>query len=309
MMRKYYTLMVIDDKGGRVRETLLSKRMLWTLTLITVLAVSIIVAGTYHYVRLNRSVADNSRLRTHILKQQADLENQRKQLQAFAQTINDLKSNLVSLNEFENKIRILANLEHKGDQAPLFSIGGSMPDDLDADLPLKQDHDRLVRQMHDQIKQVNQASSVQRKSFENLLTSLKDKRNVLAATPSLRPTKGWISSDFGYRVSPFTGRREFHKGLDIANREDTPIIAPADGVVTYADQKWLIGNTITIDHGFGMVTRYGHLHKILIKRGERVKRGETIGLMGNTGRSTGPHLHYQVHLNGIPVNPMKYILD
>jgi len=125
----------------------------------------------------------------------------------------------------------------------------------------------------------------------------------------LRPTNGWISSTFGYRVSPFTGRKEFHRGLDIATREGTPIIAPADGVVTYSDQKWLIGNMITIDHGYGMTTLYGHIKELLKNKGERVKRGQVIALVGNTGRSTGPHVHYEVRLNGVPVNPEKYILD
>lgn len=309
MMRKRYTLLVIDDRGSRVRETIISKRMLATLSLTCILVVLALAAGTYRYAYLTRSIAENSRLREQVLQQQTSIDNQHKQIQAFAQTINELKANLVSLNGFENKIRILANLDHKNDQASLFSIGGSMPDDLDTNLPLRKDHDRLMRQMHEQIKQIDQASVVQRESFESLLASLKDKVNVLAATPSLRPTVGWISSDFGYRVSPFTGRREFHKGMDIANREGTPIIAPADGVVTYAAQKWLMGNMITIDHGYGIMTRYGHLEKMLKKAGDRVKRGETIALMGNTGRSTGPHLHYQVYMNGVPVNPEQYILD
>jgi murein DD-endopeptidase MepM/ murein hydrolase activator NlpD len=215
----------------------------------------------------------------------------------------------MSLNDFEQKIRIMANLEYKPEQSSLFAIGGSLPDDLDPDIPLKQDHDRLMRQMHDHMEQVEQATTVQENSFSTLLKSLESKRNLLAATPSLRPTVGWISSNFGYRVSPFTGRREFHRGLDIATRKGTPIIAPADGVVTFAGKKWLIGNMITLDHGYGMLTRYGHMFKLLKKKGDRVKRGEVIALVGNTGRSTGPHLHYEVRLNGVPVNPIKYILD
>jgi murein DD-endopeptidase MepM/ murein hydrolase activator NlpD len=159
------------------------------------------------------------------------------------------------------------------------------------------------------MQQVQQAGEVQENSFSSLLKSLEGKRNLLAATPSLHPTRGWISSNFGYRVSPFTGRKEFHRGLDIATREGTSIIAPADGVVTYSGKKWLMGNMITIDHGYGMVTRYGHISKLLKKKGNRVKRGEVIALVGNTGRSTGPHLHYEVRLNGVPVNPAKYILD
>ncbi|MBU4415374.1 MAG: M23 family metallopeptidase, partial [Proteobacteria bacterium] len=149
----------------------------------------------------------------------------------------------------------------------------------------------------------------QKRSFESLFNNLEDQRNLLASTPAIRPTNGWISSKFGYRISPFTGFREFHKGLDIATRKGAPIVATADGVVTFVGVKGLIGKVIVIDHGHGMVTRYAHVHKALKKRGDVVKRGDTIALVGNTGRSTGSHLHYEVHLNGIPVNPAKYILN
>jgi murein DD-endopeptidase MepM/ murein hydrolase activator NlpD len=265
--------------------------------------------GIFKYLKLNQTIAQNAEFIDQIKKQQTIIDDQRSQIKSFAQNINMLKSNLVSLNEFEQKIRILANLEHKADQASLFAIGGSMPEDLDVDIPASQDTDRLVRKMHNHLDQVEQASTVQQSSFEMLLKSLESKRNLLAATPSLRPTKGWISSEFGYRISPFTGHKELHRGLDIATRQGTPIIAPADGVVTFAGDKWLMGNMISLDHGYGTVTRYGHIEEILKKKGDRIKRGDIIATVGNTGRSTGPHLHYEVRLNGVPVNPMKYILD
>lgn len=308
-MRKHYTLLVIDDQGSPVQEKRFSKSLVWMLTAVVMTCLTVVGVGAYKYAQLYQSVAEKAHLKSNIKQYQYDIEEQRKQIQSFAQAINELKSNLLALNGFESKIRIMANLEHKDDQSDLFSIGGSMPEDLDTDIALNESHDRLVRQMHDQIKQVNHATAAQHKSIEALLDSLKDKRNLLASTPSLRPAVGWISSNFGYRVSPFTGRRELHKGLDIANRQGTPIIAPADGVVTFADNKWLMGNMITVEHGFGMLTNYGHLHKILKKKGDRVKRGEIIALMGNTGRSTGPHVHYEVRLNGVPVNPENYILD
>ncbi|KJS32144.1 MAG: hypothetical protein VR64_08550 [Desulfatitalea sp. BRH_c12] len=308
-MRRHYTVLIFDDKGSTLREALVSKRLMALLTVIVIMAISITGIGAYQYIRLKWAVAEKPYLQEQLEKQRAGIENQRKQIQSFAQAINDLKNNLVSLNEFERKIRIMANLEQKPDQASLFSMGGPLPEDLDTDLPLKADHDRLLRQMHDQIRQCDQATLVRQNSLEALLNALKDKRNILAATPSLRPTQGWVSSSFGYRTSPFTGRKELHKGMDIANRQGTPIIAPADGMVTYSDNKWLMGNMITIDHGYGILTRYGHMHKLIKKAGERVKRGETIALMGTTGRSTGPHLHYEVRLNGVPVDPDQYILD
>ena len=124
-----------------------------------------------------------------------------------------------------------------------------------------------------------------------------------------RPALGWPTSKFGYRHSPFTGKREFHKGLDIANRKGSPIVATADGIVTFTGRKGLLGEVLVVDHGHGIVTRYAHLDKIISKKGTRVERGQVIAHMGNSGRSTGPHLHYEVRLNGVPVNPTKYILN
>jgi murein DD-endopeptidase MepM/ murein hydrolase activator NlpD len=308
-MARHYTILFIDDKGTPVRETLISKRSIRFLTTFLLALLVIIGSGVYHYTRLHNAVADKDELLASLERQKSEIENQRSQIQSFAHEIDQLKSSLLTLNEFEKKIRIIANLEHKTDQASLFAVGGSMPDDLDPNISLNQDHDRLMRNMHIHMEQVQLASSVQSDSFDKLLKSLEKKRNLLASTPSLRPTKGWISSDFGYRISPFTGRREFHNGLDIATREGTPIIAPADGVVTFAANKWLIGNMITIDHGHGMVTQYGHLKEFVAKKGDHVKRGQVIAKVGNTGRSTGPHVHYMVRLNGVPVNPEKYILD
>jgi murein DD-endopeptidase MepM/ murein hydrolase activator NlpD len=308
-MAKRYTVLFIDDKGNPVRESLVSKRSIRMLASLAVILIGLCVTGAYRFVHMQNELAGKNDLIAEIEQQKNEIEGQRIQLQSFAHEINDLKASLVTLNSFESKIRIMANLEHRPDKASLFAMGGSMPEDLDADLPLSQDHDRLVRAMHDQIEHVQQASSAQGTSFKALIKSLESKRNLLASTPSIRPANGWYSSQFGYRISPFTGRKAMHKGLDIANTEGTKIIAPADGVVTFAGKKWLIGNVVQIDHGHGITTRFGHASQLLIHKGDRVKRGDVIALMGNTGRSTGPHLHYEVRLNGVPVNPLKYILD
>lgn len=308
-MAKHYTVLFIDDKGSPVRESLISKQFICFIVLAVVIGIGGVGTGVYKYINMRHTLTENIDLLDRLNQQNTIIESQRSQITTFAQEINTLKSSLISLNDFEQKIRIMANLEHNADQASLFAIGGSMPDDLDTDLPLNQDHDRLIREMHDHMEQVEQASAVQQSSFEKLLKSLESKRNLLAATPSLRPTKGWISSEFGYRISPFTGRKELHRGLDIATHHGTPIIAPADGVVTHSGKKWLMGNMVALDHGYGVVTRYGHIDKLLKTKGDRVKRGDVIATVGNTGRSTGPHLHYEVRLNGVPVNPMKYILD
>ncbi len=126
--------------------------------------------------------------------------------------------------------------------------------------------------------------------------------------PAGRPVvKGWISSYYGYRNSPFDGGREFHKGIDIAGKEGTDIIAVAGGVVTWSDRRWGYGNLIEINHGNGYVTRYGHCSELIAKEGEAVKKGQLVAKMGSTGRSTGPHVHFEVLKNGRQVNPLDFI--
>lgn len=126
--------------------------------------------------------------------------------------------------------------------------------------------------------------------------------------PAGRPVKkGWISSYYGYRTSPFDGRRVFHKGLDIAGKRGSSIIAVAGGVVTWADNRWGYGNLIEINHGNGYATRYGHCEELLVKEGEAVKKGQIVATMGSTGRSTGPHVHFEVLQDGKQVNPLDFI--
>jgi murein DD-endopeptidase MepM/ murein hydrolase activator NlpD len=132
---------------------------------------------------------------------------------------------------------------------------------------------------------------------------------VWAATPSIAPAMGLMTDGFGGRPDPVTGRHALHRGLDISARRGTPVIAPADGVVVFTGLSGGLGRTIRIAHGLGYTTVYGHLDAIQVEPGEEVRRGAKIGILGNSGRSTGPHLHYEVHVDGEAVNPLYYILD
>lgn len=149
-------------------------------------------------------------------------------------------------------------------------------------------------------------------NLEGIIDALIDRKSEWDTKPSILPVETdrlFISSRFGWRVSPFTGRREFHKGMDISSRRGTPIIAPADGTVTETGKDRYIGNFIKMKHNETFATLYGHLLECKVEPDQRVKRGEIIGLMGNTGLSTGHHLHYEVHQNEKPVNPNHYILN
>jgi murein DD-endopeptidase MepM/ murein hydrolase activator NlpD len=137
-----------------------------------------------------------------------------------------------------------------------------------------------------------------------------DRRNLLAAaTPSIWPAHGWLSSSVGRRTDPITGGDDFHHGLDISADAGSPIYATADGTVTMARREGAYGNLVTIDHGYGLETRYGHMSKFEVTTGAKVKRGDVVGRVGSTGRATGPHLHYEVRVNGRLLNPLQLLLQ
>jgi murein DD-endopeptidase MepM/ murein hydrolase activator NlpD len=312
-MQKKISFVILGSSGAPAKQICASKTSLRLFGLALVLIFAGVGYVIYDYYNLRQTTSHLENREIYISSQLEEIQNQRMQIQEFANEINLMKDKLLALNNFEKKIRIIANIEKNDESENMFGVGGSIPEDLDADIPLKEKHNSLMRDMHEQIEQLSRASVNQHEGFESLLKSLEDQQNLLASTPAIRPVpnevKTWITSKFGYRISPFTQRREFHKGYDISGRQGTPVLATADGVVTFAGKKGLLGNLVVIDHGHGIITRYGHCEEFLKKRGDKVKRWEPIALMGNTGRSTGPHVHYEVHLNGIPVNPEKYILN
>ena len=139
--------------------------------------------------------------------------------------------------------------------------------------------------------------------------TMREKSKLLAATPSIWPTRGYLSSGFGQRNDPFTGQIEWHYGLDLNARTGTPVRVTADGLVIETSTSATYGKQVVVSHDFGIVTRYAHLSQIDVRRGERLRRGEVLGLVGNTGRSRAPHLHYEVWVNERPQNPLDHIVD
>lgn len=223
--------------------------------------------------------------------------------------INQLNQKMEQLTELDERLTVMLNLDDEQANAQVVGVGGSPSLELASLSLAHKSPDKAIRQMHSSLNHLEDAVFNGRESKASLYRILENRKRLLASTPSIWPVKGWLSSSFGTRLSPFTNEKEFHKGIDISTRKKTPIVAPADGIVVYVGRKPGYGRTLRIDHGYGLVTRYAHLQKALLKRGQRVKRGEKIALVGNTGRSTGPHLHYEVHRNGIPVDPLRYIVN
>jgi murein DD-endopeptidase MepM/ murein hydrolase activator NlpD len=159
------------------------------------------------------------------------------------------------------------------------------------------------------IDRVLKNSQLREQSLIKVWDSLSDRKSLLAATPSIKPALGWYTSRFGYRVDPMNRRPRLHAGLDIGAPYGTPVHATADGIVSFAGYEGGYGKMVAIDNGYGVVTRFAHNSRIYVEQGQKVHRWDVIAAVGSTGRSTGPHCHYEVRVHGVPVDPINYILE
>jgi murein DD-endopeptidase MepM/ murein hydrolase activator NlpD len=242
------------------------------------------------------------------------LERENRLLASEIQRLRDrligLQDTLNVFTEREQGLRLLAGLSPVDAGVQQAGIGGptgqwSERDSLAAAGPngsmalaARVDMDQLTRRANILVRSIGEAYD-----------SLSSHRARYAATPSVMPTKGWLTSAFAReRAHPILHLSRPHEGIDVSAPMGTEIEAPAAGIVTKVDWVEGYGNMLTVDHGYGLVTRYAHCSKILVVRGQRVKRGQKIALVGSTGLSTGPHLHYEVWVNGRPADPMKYVL-
>ncbi len=239
-----------------------------------------------------------------------ETENQqyKDQLVYLAKRIELATKQMEGLRAFDRKLKGMLNLETEEEMENMGGIG--VPPSVITDPKvIEEDQKGSILVMHRSLDHLDDEMASGDLDRNEIYRFLENQKIVLASTPSILPTKGWLSSRFGYRTSPFTDKKEFHRGIDIGSRIGSPIVAPADGIVSYRGRQNGHGNLLVLKHGYGLVTKYAHLKKALAKKGQPVKRGETIALVGNTGRSTGAHLHYEVHLNKVPVDPLGYVLD
>lgn len=250
-----------------------------------------------------------------------------KELLTLSRETKELKQGLNDLKEYNNKMASMISdtdknnklEEEKIENIELRTAVSYNNQILEQGIPrgggdfrlLYQDTNELIKSMQKNINAVKKEIPEEEKELEKLEENIKKHNQKLAATPSIWPVKdngdGYVSSNFGWRNDPTTSEREFHEGLDIAVWYNTPVLATAYGTVSYTGWENGFGWVVKIEHGFGYKTIYGHLNHIEVKEGENVKRGQTIALTGNSGRSTGPHLHYEVRVNDSPKNPREFI--
>jgi murein DD-endopeptidase MepM/ murein hydrolase activator NlpD len=232
---------------------------------------------------------------------------QKSQLLNLSQKLISLQKDVSRIRDFDSKLRVMINLE----QENVMSVaprGGPGQDLARGYLPIYR-QELLARKMNEFLRQLAVEARLEEVHQQEIIQRLRANKDVLESTPSVWPAGGWVTSGFGWRSSPFTSRKEFHKGLDISAPTGTPIYAPSRGVVASIERDPAYGLVLNINHGAGLMTRYAHLQRANVKQGQLVQRGEAIAFIGDSGRSTGPHLHYEVRISGVPVNPMRYILN
>jgi len=284
---RHFTLMIIPASGQRVRRLVVPR---WVLVACLVIgSLSMTVAG---YVASDYTLLNSNQI--ELMRLQAENSDQRQEFQRLAMDFSDMRQELVVLAETDARIRLLADLKNSTSDVPV-GIGGA---------PEVEELNNLS-ELQQQINSMRLAIDMRRQSQEEIRSLLNDQQSISGSTPQGWPTKGWLTSYFGMRKSPYTGRPKNHEGLDIAANTGTPVVATADGVVARVETSAGYGKTVIIDHGYGYRTLYAHNSKFLVKRGQKVSRGDKIAEVGNTGRSTGPHVHYEILLNGVTIDPRK----
>ncbi len=299
--KEYFTFMFLPGPNARVRTLSISKSVIKTVLFSLICVALISLYLVYEYNDVKDKVWELRAMREELMQQKAEVQN-------FALNMLDYKRQMFLLRDLDTKLRRAVSLGPRDKAQQVLGIGG--PDELGLNnltsLGEKKQEEAL-REMSQELSQLKGAASKQEASLQMLIEYFEDKRSLHAATPALWPVRGWVTSRFGNRLSPFSGIEKFHEGIDIAAQTGTPIVAPADGVVIKAGFGTGYGNMVEISHGYGIKTLYGHNSRLNVRAGQRVRRGDIISYVGDSGSSTGPHLHYEVRLNGLPVNPSKYL--
>jgi murein DD-endopeptidase MepM/ murein hydrolase activator NlpD len=296
-----FTVIVVSDHSQAVRKFRVPRRWLqkagWGGVALAVAA----LLGLGHYVTLLGASNENSSLR----EENAQL---RSQVLLVQEKVAHISATLDRVERFDAKLRTaVTSLQDPERNLAIGPVG--LPEPEVAPAGPAPAVEQNVQGLPGRLGSLEGEAARQEQSLRELQEYFDDQRSLLASTPSIWPTRGWVTSDFGTRLDPYSVERQMHEGLDIATPHGQPVLSPSDGVVVFNGVEGGYGKVLVVDHGYGVKTRYGHLSEILVTPGEQVRRGARVALVGNTGRSTGPHLHYEVRVNGVADNPRKFILE
>jgi len=298
MAKRFYTVLILPDATSPARKFHLNPSIVTAVASVTALAVLAFAFFVYQYVTLNVRLLEMKNLRQEVSNRHV-----------LASKVGQLEGELSRLRDLDRQLRQVVGLEAKG--GPESAQGGAETVSSQTALleAVRKGTGRLADWVGRDLEALGQELSSRERSFRELKDLLEAKRALLAATPTIWPVRGRITAGYGYRISPFTGQRELHEGLDIAAPLGTPILATADGIVSFVGALGSFGNVVFLNHGHDLTTFYAHTGGAKVKEGQAVKRGQVVAYVGLSGRTTGPHVHYEVQVNGATVNPLKYIID
>jgi hypothetical protein len=334
LIKKSFTFFVISNTDGQTSKFVLSGTRLKIVALIASVVLLILLTGMIDYFGLLVQAIENRKLK-------AENAQLLKQFQIVETKVSSLENSLERVKSFTTKLKLITNVDAE-DRITKLTMGNKpsnattyeeeyepmdqratnqtlvAEDKLFAPIkgenekqgeltlqPSEKDYVSLVVRIDRAVKE----TQLKEQSVIELWEGLSERQSLLNAIPNIKPARGWLTSNFGYRMNPFTGKNTMHAGLDIAASPGSPVYAPADGIVIFASYDESYGKLVSIDHGYGVTTRFAHNSQIYVHVGQRVNKWDVISAVGNTGRSTGPHLHYEVRINSIPVDPINFVLD
>ncbi len=294
---KKFSILLIPHQKGKVLETKVSLHLLIFLFIGFVLLLSF---SLFFSLDAPSRAFDKLKL-SQLEKENSYLESKLAELNSAT---SNLKVQMAELIDKEKKVRMVFGLPEVDEQIRELGVGGPIPSKL---VDMSPEAER-VNMTEFELEKILRQAKFEKENFKQIYSNLSERKEILDHTPSIKPTSGYLSCGFGIRRDPFTGKRQLHRGIDLAADIGTPVHVTADGVVSHVGRDAGLGKLVRINHLYGYTTRYAHLSRIAVKPGQHVKRGEIIGEVGNTGYSTGPHLHYEVHHQGRAQNPVRYFL-
>jgi murein DD-endopeptidase MepM/ murein hydrolase activator NlpD len=300
MARKVFSLIIVPHCAKRFRTVTLSQKAVKALLSTAVFSAVVLTVFLVDYFSMNVTRAKYRSL----LRENAE---QKKVLSDYQTSVSKLSEAIKSFKSYTEKLNVMAGLK-SSEVLKEIGIGGGDIEGMDSgEEPSGPQLSQSIA-LQDPKELAGKAEDIG-KNLDVLTNFFASQVAKLASTPTIWPTIGWVSSPFSYRTDPFTGKRTFHYGIDIATNYGNPIVATADGFVLKLGTDKIGGRYIVLNHGGGLTTHYLHLSKFLVKAGQKVKRGDVVGLVGKSGKALGPHLHYEVRLNNRPQNPYQYILE
>jgi murein DD-endopeptidase MepM/ murein hydrolase activator NlpD len=290
MDKRYSTIIFVPHARAKFRKLKVSHRLLFSMiSLVT----SSLCLSTFFSVQYFTSLSQTHEL-SKLRRENHELQSANEQ---FSKSVESLRTQLRGVEDRTRKLAIIAGISTL-DEGSQGGVGG-----------LRQNEDLSGSRYRDDVDKMSYRSHRIEQDLSVLEQKFAAQSRMLSSTPSIAPVRGILTDGFGGRSDPFTGEPGTHNAVDISSAVGQPVRAPADGTVVKAEWANGYGNVIYISHGFGYSTRYGHLSLFRVHPGDHVQRGDIIAYVGSTGRSTGPHLHYEVRLNNNPVNPLEYILN